>query len=76
MTAIPKLLDMIDIQACTTFIDALLMSKHAQPDDEHMDVDAGHGRVEKRRSRIYRDTAYISQFRPGASEGGEFLVKR
>ena len=100
ITAIPKSLDMIDIQGCTISIDAigcqkeiaakiiskkahyilaikdnqptlrldaLLMAKHAHPDDEYMDVDAGHGRVEKRRTRIYRDTASINRFRPGAS---------
>ncbi|MBR3903178.1 MAG: ISAs1 family transposase [Akkermansia sp.] len=85
ITAIPKLLDMIDIEGCTISIDAmgcqkdiaaktiskkadyilagkdnqptlrldaLLMSKHCSPDDDFIDTDAGHGRVEQRRTRI------------------------
>ena len=100
ITAIPELLDMIDIEGCTISIDAmgcqkdiaakiiskkadyilavkdnqptlrldaLLMSKHCRPDDDYIDTDAGHGRIEKRRTRIYRDMACISQFWPGVS---------
>ena len=100
ITAIPKLLDMIDIEGGTISIDAmgcqkdiaakiiskkadyilsikdnqptlrldaLLMSKHCRPDDDYLETDAGHGRVEKRRTRIYRDLEYISQFWPGAA---------
>ena len=100
ITAIPKLLDMIDIEGCTISIDAmgcqkdiaakiiskkadyilavkgnqptlrldaLLMSMHCRPDDDFIDTDAGHGRLEQRRTRIYRDMAYISQFWPGVS---------
>lgn len=85
ITAIPQLLDMIDIAGCTISIDAmgcqkdiaakmiskkaddilavqdnqpalrldaLLMSKHCRADDDFIDTDAGHGRVETRRSRI------------------------
>ena len=48
-------------------LDALLMSKHCRPDDDFIDTDAGHGSVEQRRTRIYRDMAYVSQFRPGVS---------
>lgn len=33
-------------------LDALLMSKHCRADDDFIDTDAGHGRVETRRSRI------------------------
>ena len=33
-------------------LDALLMSKHCRADDDFIDTDAGHGRVETRRTRI------------------------
>ena len=51
----------------TLRFDALLMSKHCRPDDDFIDTDAGHGHVEQRRTRIYRDMAYVSQFWPGVS---------
>ena len=51
----------------TLRLDALLMSKHCRPDDDYIDTDAGHGRIETRRTRIYRDMACISQFWPGVS---------
>ena len=51
----------------TLRLDAILMSKDCRADDDYLDIDAGHGRVEKRRTRIYRDTTYISQFWPGAA---------
>lgn len=100
ITAIPKLLDMIDIEGCTISIDAmgcqkeiaakiiskkadyilalkgnqpslrldaLLMSKNCYADDDYIDTDVGHGRVERRRTRIYRDMSYVSHFWPGVS---------
>ena len=100
ITAIPKLLDMIDIEGCTISIDAmgcqkeiaakiiskkadyilalkgnqpslrldaLLMSKNCYADDDYIDTDGGHGRVERRRTRIYRDMSYVSHFWPGVS---------
>ena len=99
ITAIPELLDMLDVEGCTISIDAmgcqkdiaskiiskkadyilavkdnqptlrldaLLASKHCPADDDFTDTDAGHGRVETRRTRIYRDTSYISQFWAGS----------
>lgn len=33
-------------------LDALLISKHCRADDDFIDTDAGHGRVETRRTRI------------------------
>lgn len=45
---------------------AHLASKHCPADDDFTDTDAGYGRVETRRTGIYRDTSYISQFRAGA----------
>lgn len=51
----------------TLRLDALLMSKHCLADDDYMDVDAGHGRVEKRRTGIYREMDSLSRSWPGSS---------
>ena len=47
----------------TLRLDALLMSKHCRPNADFIDTDTGHGRAEQRRTRIYRDMAYITSLR-------------
>lgn len=98
ITAIPKLLDMLDLEGSIVTIDAmgcqydiaakilekkadyifslkgnqsslrgdaLSLTMHGQPDDVFEQADAGHGRVETRRTSVFRDMCYIQRFWPG-----------
>lgn len=98
ITAIPKLLDMLDLEGSTVTIDAMgcqfdiadkLLDKkadyifslkgnqssmqgdarsltmHERPEDTFEETDAVHGRVECRRTSVFKDMSYIQRFWPG-----------